>query len=302
MHIPSYPSIYNLGHPAIANLFDGPVIIQEKVDGSQFSFSASLEGGLFMRSKGVDVYPGAAPKLFSGAVETVRDRAARGLLTPGMIYRGEVLQNPRHNALQYARVPLGHIILFDVCDPYEDYSSASVVAQEARSLELEVVPTIFEGMVEGREHLEGLLDRESVLGGCKIEGVVIKPQGYDLFGRDKKVVMGKVVSEAFREVHKGSWKEQNPTNGDVISGIVSKYRTEARWKKAIQHLRDDGVIEDSPTDIGPLLKEINQDVLKECREEISEMLFDHAWKQIARGLTAGFPEWYKEKLIERQFE
>ena len=302
MHIPSYPIIYNLGHPAIANLFDGPVIIQEKVDGSQFSFMVDDNGVLSMRSKGADVYLEGAPKLFGGAVETVRDRADRGLLIPGMIYRGEVLQNPRHNALQYARVPSGHIILFDVCDPFENYSSASVVAQEARALELEVVPTIFEGVVEGREHLEGLLDRESVLGGCKIEGVVIKPQGYDLFGRDKKVVMGKVVSEAFREVHKGSWKDQNPTSGDVISGIVRKYRTEARWEKAIQHLRDDGVIEDSPTDIGPLLSEISLDVLKECREEISEMLFEHAWKQIARGLTAGFPEWYKEKLIERQFE
>jgi len=33
-----YCQIYNLGHRAIADLLRGPVIIEEKIDGSQFSF------------------------------------------------------------------------------------------------------------------------------------------------------------------------------------------------------------------------------------------------------------------------
>ena len=34
----SYPQIYNLGHKAIAGIFDDDVLIEEKIDGSQFSF------------------------------------------------------------------------------------------------------------------------------------------------------------------------------------------------------------------------------------------------------------------------
>ncbi len=37
-NINSYPSVYQLGHKAIQNIFDGKVVIEEKIDGSQFSF------------------------------------------------------------------------------------------------------------------------------------------------------------------------------------------------------------------------------------------------------------------------
>jgi len=36
-HLGSYPSIYNLGHRYLGDLLDGPVVVEEKVDGSQFS-------------------------------------------------------------------------------------------------------------------------------------------------------------------------------------------------------------------------------------------------------------------------
>lgn len=40
----SYPSIYNLGHRYIADLLTVPVIVEEKIDGSQFSFGLDEEG------------------------------------------------------------------------------------------------------------------------------------------------------------------------------------------------------------------------------------------------------------------
>ena len=36
--IHSYPSIYALGHKAVADIFNEPVLVEEKVDGSQFGF------------------------------------------------------------------------------------------------------------------------------------------------------------------------------------------------------------------------------------------------------------------------
>jgi hypothetical protein len=55
-------------------------------------------------------------------------------------------------------------------------------------------------------------------------------------------------------------------------------------------------------DIGPLLKHVSYDVLEECEDELREALFKHYWKQISRGITAGLPEWYKAKLLDKQFE
>lgn len=69
----------------------------------------------------------------------------------------------------------------------------------------------------------------------------------------------------------------------------------------MQHLRDAGRLENSPRDIGPLMKEVNEDVLKECKEEITKALFDWAWKNISRGFTNGLPKWYKEELVKRPF-
>jgi hypothetical protein len=34
----SYPKVYNMGHAAIADLLLDDVLVEEKVDGSQFSF------------------------------------------------------------------------------------------------------------------------------------------------------------------------------------------------------------------------------------------------------------------------
>jgi hypothetical protein len=142
----------------------------------------------------------------------------------------------------------------------------------------------------------------SILGGQAIEGVVVKPKNYDLYGTDKKVLMGKFVSEAFKEVHRKQWGESNPSTKDIISRIGDEYRTAARWNKSIQHLREAGRLVNDVQDIGPIIKEIPEDVLKECEEEIKEKLFKYAWPHIRRSLHSGFPEYYKELLLKRSFE
>ena len=112
--------------------------------------------------------------------------------------------------------------------------------------------------------------------------------------------MGKYVSEKYREIQKKEWKKES--GKDIIQEIILKYRTEARWQKAIIHLKERGELQDAPQDIGKLIKEVNLDVLKECKEEIMNDLFKWGWKKVNRALTAGLPEWYKEQLLEKQFE
>lgn len=300
MKLSSYPHILSLGHKALKELLDGPVVVEEKIDGSQVSFSVDEETGeLRMRSRGAEIVVGAPDPMFTRGVEAVKE-IAKGLM-PGWIYRGEYLQKPKHNVLAYNRIPAKHVMIFDINVGLEDYLPYEGKAREAERLGLEVVPKLFEGIVT-LEVLKELLGRESILGGPKIEGVVIKPVGYGLLGTDGKALLGKFVSEAFKESHRREWKGLNPGGKDIIGMLIERYRTTPRWEKAIQHLREEGRLQDAPQDIGPLLKEVVTDLKREEEAEIKEMLFAWAWKGIARGAVAGLPEWYKERLLGSQFE
>ncbi len=299
MTIPSYPQIYALGHAAIMGIFDDRVVVQEKVDGSQFSFRLDGDGSLEARSKGAVIHPEAPPAMFKAAVETVVVLKEANHLHPGWTYRGEVLQKPKHNTLCYGRVPKGNVILFDIDAGLEDYLAPVELRDRAMLLGLEAVPLLHEGKINSWEELKGLLDRESVLGGTNIEGMVFK--NYARFTRDKKAMMGKYVSEAFKERHGKGWRNSNPTGKDLVGGLILQLRTEARWRKAIQHLRERGELKGAPQDIGPLIKEVVADTLKEEREYITERLFKHAWKQIGRGVVHGLPEFYKDELAKGAF-
>jgi hypothetical protein len=50
------------------------------------------------------------------------------------------------------------------------------------------------------------------------------------------------------------------------------------------------------------MKEIPADIEKECVDEFKDRLFRFAWPHIRRKATAGFPEYYKDQLLKRQFE
>lgn len=297
-NINSYVKIWNLGHAYLRELFLDDVIVQEKIDGSQFSFGM-YNGELKVRSKSVEIMVGneQSEGMFKQGIAFVQ--SIKDQLVDGWTYRGEYLQKPKHNVNAYDRIPTGHIILFDINTGQESYLNYDEVVEEGKRIGLETVPLLFQGKIEDPTQLLKLLERVSVLGGSKIEGFVIK--NYKRFGIDGKVLMGKHVSEAFKEVHSKEWKVSNPRQNDIVALLAEKYTTAARWHKAVQHLKERGELTDTPKDIGPLMKEVNLDVRAECEAEIKQALFDWAWNSIARKLTNGLPEWYKQELMKKQF-
>lgn len=295
--IHSYPSVYQLGHRAIEGIFNGPVTIEEKIDGSQFSFGI-IDGELQARSKNQQIIISAPDSMFGNACIEICELMPQ--LHPGWVYRCEYLAKPKHNALAYSRVPVHHLIVYDIDTGNEAYMSTTEKYVETNRLGLEHVPSFFVGEVKSLEMFKELLDRESILGGTKIEGVVVK--NYSLFTQEKKVAMGKYVSEAFKEKHEKEWGAANPSGKDVAQQLIEELRTEARWQKAVQHLRERGELDNSPKDIGALIREVPADILKEEKEHIMDVLFGHFWKQIARGVNAGLAEWYKEQLAKSAFE
>jgi len=306
----TYPSIFALGHHAIQDLLLDDVLVEEKIDGSQFSFGVfetiagagtQYPGGtreLKCRSKGSDIDIDHPEKMFAVAVEWCRQNMDK--MHPGWTYRCEFLGKPEHNTLKYWRIPRHNLIVFDINTEHEKYLNWIHKQDAANDLDLEVVPRIFHGQVTNAMDVVEYLNRDSCLGETRIEGVVIK--NYMRYGSDKKVLMGKYVSAAFKEEHGKAWKRDNPTGGDIILKIAGKFAHNGRWLKAVQHLRDAGVLTDSPKDIGLLIKEVPNDVFKEAEHEIMSDLMDWAWPKMKREITRGLAQWYKAFLLDKQFE
>lgn len=294
----SYPKVYNIGHPTIAALLDGDVVVQEKVDGSQFSFGV-FDGELRARSKGKQLVIDAPEQMFTMAVETARSLAP--LLRDGWAYRGEYLQRPRHNGLHYDRTPRQHVILFDVQIGEGAFLGPDALRDEAERIGLECVPSLWRG--DGGALKQGSIDEwcntTSVLGGQRMEGVVIK--NYARFAADGKALMGKHVREDFKEVQRKTWKRENPKSGDILERLCDAFRTPARWDKAVQHLRERGDLHGDPRDIGPLMKEVQADIAEENIQEIKDELWRWAKQHIMRASVKGLPDWYKHRLVGQQF-
>lgn len=297
MQIASYPKVYNIGHAAISDIFADTVLVEEKVDGSQLSF-VRVGSELFFRSKGADILADAPEKMFAAGVNAIQEISPS--LREGWVYRGEYLAKPKHNVLAYQRVPRRQIILFDINTGDEAYMDRDAKDAEAERVGLEIVPVVYSGRVESPEHLLSFLDHESVLGGQKVEGVVAK--NYARFGRDGKALMGKFVREDFKETHAKEWKAANPGIGDVIERLISTLRSEKRWEKAVFHLRDQGVLENSPRDIGNLIKAAQKDISEEEAEFVKQKLYEYAMPRILRASVAGLPEWYKKRLLDSAFQ
>ncbi len=296
--IPSYGKVNAVGHRYNKNVLDGVVQITEKIDGSQFSFGI-INGILCARSRGQQIDLDAPDNLFQKAVDSIK--SVEYSLTPRWIYRGEYLSKPKHNTLAYDRVPDRNIVIFDIEHaPYEYISDYYKMLEEAQHCGFEVVPLLYEGEMHSIEDCLHLLEAKPLLGGSMIEGMVIK--NYNIATEFGTLCMAKIVAEDFKEKHKVAWKGSNPGNKDIIENLTAIYKTEARWEKAIQHMKESGELLGEPKDIGPLMKAVMQDIYEEESENIKEMLFKWAWKNLSRTLTSGLPEYYKRKLTEEIFE
>lgn len=294
MTLHSYSSLYNLGHREVKDIFSSEVIIEEKIDGSQINFGV-FDGKLTIKSKGSKIDIDDPNGMFKKAVENIIK--IKDKLHQNCSYRGEYLQSPKHNVLKYNRVPENNIIIFDVEHENIGYYSYEHKKLHAEELGFECAPLLEKGIFKNHTELQELLNKESILGGCKIEGFVIK--NYSLLNSEKKLLIAKYVSENFKEKNGMEGNKKEESFSDLLA---LSYKTDARWNKAIQHLRDENVLDNSPKDIGLLIKEINLDVLKEHKEEIKDELFKHYWTKISKTIASGFPEYYKKYLMEKENE
>lgn len=293
VQLSAFPKIYALGTRYVQTIFDGPVEITEKIDGSQFTFG-KIDGELQCRSKGTIQHIHSPDKMFNKACEYVL--SIQDSIPDNMAFYCEYVSKPKHNVITYDNPPESTLVLFGVANARRDTFYPSQIGSWAVTLGISTIPVIWQGE-SSPEHVLSLMDRKSSFGDVNIEGLVVKAyKDHMLANEIHPIMVGKMVSEKFKEVHRKTWGGERTSKGtwDTFS---DSYRNENRWMKAVQHLRENGELAGEPKDIGFLIKEVKEDIESECKDEIMEFL----WKTYGQGLlrksVSGLPEWYKEQLL-----
>ena len=322
--VPSFPKIFpadreTSGNYAVGMLERTDVIVKEKLDGSQFAFAKRADGQVLCRSKSQQLTESNCDKQFRPAFDYVHSIAER--LSPGEVYYCETFASPRQNKIRYARTPRNGLALFAVSTvnftmEFPDIRPERVIAfftehdylrEFADRLDIEAVQCL--GGDRPRrwtlaELNELVKSGKSQLGGTSgIEGVVIscdEPIEYVEETDDgpktrwQPLQIAKLVRDDFKEVKVRREKRDNtsPLVEQAIE-IFARYCTEARWDKAIQHLRDEGKLKGDYSDIGLIIKEIIRDVEEEEGQDIGAQLFRIFHSLFRREVIKGFPEYYK---------
>ena len=303
INIGAFPKIFTVGHRNVINIFEQPVEVTEKVDGSQFAFGKDMEGKLHIRSKGALIDIENPPTMFQEGVDYAL--SIQDVLPDDRVFYCEYLQKPKHNVLTYGRIPKNHLVLFGCSDFCRTtmVSHHSGLQSFANRLGIDVIPLLYSGYVASKDQVMEMIERDSFLGNAQIEGVVMKNyhQSIELNGQVYPVVTAKYVSEAFKEVHRDNWKKDHTTHGGW-GEFVQQYNAIPRWEKAIQRMAEQELLTHSPKDIGPLIKEINNDISDEEKDTIKDFLWKTFSKDLYRVATRGFPQWYKERLLAESFD
>lgn len=327
--VPSFPKILAVGSPYIPNLFVGDIEITEKVDGSMIGFGIDEKGDLRIRSKGQELFVDNPERMFAEGIEYIASikEILLAEFPRGTWFYGEYLKKPKHNVLAYERTPKNNIIIFGAFFQgtgwVSEHGKLSILAEK---MGLEVVPLIFsgpisfnfpgdrvmknEGVVDqqkkfdytGFERLKAMIGQTmSTLGNEIIEGIVVKNYGQTIIlGGQVYPSFGKYVREQFKERLDKTWDKEH-SHGGQLDTFLQSFKTEARWLKAVQHLKEKGELKHEPRDIGLILREVHRDIIEEERENIKNELFDLFEEKIKRISTAGFPDWYKDELLKRGF-
>ena len=305
--LPSYSKVLNLGAPYTQNALVGDVIIQEKIDGSQLRWGFDKEGEFHVGSKGREIYSDNQEGMFAPAFKYLTEHfyASESSVT-NCWYYGEYLQKPKHNCLKYERVPQNNIVLFDA-RLNDKWADRKTLADLSVFWSIDLIPEVFTGNVLDEcakvdktpsEWLRELAEStNSYLGGVGVEGLVIKNynQLIEVNGRIRHLTT-KYVRAEFREKH----RKANPSRREGIDDIILSLRSENRWEKAIQHLRDDGKLKNDVCDIGLVIKEVHRDLMEEEGDALKERIWDKYRKQVMSTAVRGLPDWYKDRLMEEQ--
>lgn len=298
----SYQKIPGDHRKEIQDIWEGYLIVEEKVDGSQFRVEIDEKGMIYCGSHHQEL--NLTDNQFKQAIDEAQKVFAGIKSDPNDIISifCEYLRKPKHNVIPYERVPNHNLAVFDVLigGKFLDRESKE---RFVFNVGLEVVPMLWRG--EAKDFTDKvknkLLETKSFLGHQKgydrIEGIVIK--NYNKYYDVNKYpwlegtpMFTKIVNDDFKEKNKVS----HPKAGDKIETLKKSICTEARWIKAVQHCKERNELVGDMVDLQKLAPEIVRDLVEEEKEGLKEELWKLYGKQLTQASVKGLPQWYKERL------
>jgi len=251
----SYTKIRRLGHSRNADTVrnnEDELLFKEKMDGANFRFTVNeVEGEpkFFFGSKNVVYkineepdYSENVDSRFEDAIEYIRENCdpERIKETFGTHYTF-FAENMVKHSLDYDWDETPQVIGFDIYDhEKEKYLTYEQAYSFFNSLGLETSPIVEQKTVEEFEPEDYEIPESNFRDG-KMEGVVIINTDQEEDNRSGFNTRAKMVTEEFKEKHKKSTGARQSV--EAIKGhekIISKYCTDARIRKHIQKMRDEG--------------------------------------------------------------
>jgi len=287
-----YPKIHALGYKGTEDLKDSGVFVSEKLDGSNVSIHRTEDGlRLASRMRWLD----QNSKQFGFFLLWFEEHKQALLwgLQPGETLWGEFCNN--HNVLVYGRKE--PFVLFDFSYKRQDGEYVFIVPTvrnsilEDRNLSFiqSVSCTYFETLVDVNDHLTALNTAGSMLGG-PVEGVVIK--NYDRLSSYGQPLFVKIVNADFKE----DFKKTYAIGDSLEEALCQIVFPEARFRKGVQRLKENETYTGTVTDIGNLIKVVQNDVASESLDTIKEFLYQKYWPNAKKLLSYKIFQRYKQEI------
>jgi len=257
-----YTKLRRLGHSrntdTVRNAED-QLLFKEKVDGANFRFTVIKHEGEFkflFGSKNVEYKINGEPDYeenvdgrFKDAIDWIRENVDAEKLAKEDTY-SKNKENPRYtffaenmvkHSLDYDWDETPQVIGFDVYShEAERYLSWGTARSMFKDHGIPVAPVVDKKTVEEFDP-ENYEIPESNYRDGKMEGVVIINKDQEEDNRSGFNTRAKMVTDEFKEKHKKSTGARQSV--EAIKGhekIISKYCTDARIRKHIQKMRDEG--------------------------------------------------------------
>lgn len=270
-----YIKIRALGTDETDGIFDGMCVVQEKIDGGNFSFF--IEDNTLIVASHNGVRNDLTQKEWK-ALLPITEAFSNNMryLNPNYQYYGESMQK---HTLKYPDDIFG-FIGFDIWDiESESFLKWKDAKKEFKLIGLPFIHVHFErdGSEITIEELNECI-KDSAYKEGESEGIVIK--NYD------RQIFAKIVTDSFKEknrkVFKGTF--QSPKEGNSTIIIASTYSTDARIEKMIHKLVDEGHKLDMSM-IPVLFNAVAEDIFEENAVEIYHT-FDKIDFKHLRGIVA----------------
>ena len=275
------------------------VIIQEKVDGSQLTITRKGDK-LIYYNKNKQISGQGKPWLNSYIL--LNNRAH--LFREGLFYHGEAMKSVYSAKvnIRYEREPRYFWIVYEIVRKDNTILTPEEMKEVLEGTGIEMVPILYDNTVEVCDnYIEKAKDTikciehgtiKSCLGNIAPEGVVLKVLNRDRGKGKVSTTRYKFVRGEFSETnHSKKQKLPELSQEQIIDGIGKIYDTDARKQKAVQHLEEQGKWKDKITqNIGLMVNELDADLLKECEQEIKDLLFVRFWPQISKSARGNVQE------------